>query len=191
MQNWSNLFGQVGPRRTAERFGAPWHAVRSCAPYSDGWCPTSNAQPRPFACSLRFVNLPSPADTARSKERTVRNPQPPVQLPQPRNEEWEWQIDAACRSMPIAMFFSPTGPSRFGSDRGRSQRQTHMRTVPPHRALLAARARLRGTVRHLGRAHRHPTKSMEGHSHCARAHPSGTETHHRAAPTPVKKVTTS
>lgn len=82
---------------------------------------------------------------------------------------------------------SPAGRSRFCSDRGRTQRQTHMRTVPRHRALLAARARLPGTVRHLGRAHRHRTKSMERHSHCARAHPSSTETHHGATPAPVQK----
>ncbi|KAA0923960.1 WhiB family transcriptional regulator [Rhodococcus sp. IEGM 1374] len=59
-------------------------------------------------CAPTFAP-PSPADAARSKERTVRNPLPPVQLPQPRNEEWEWQIDAACRSMPISMFFPRRG----------------------------------------------------------------------------------
>ncbi|MGA9870640.1 MAG: WhiB family transcriptional regulator [Rhodococcus sp. (in: high G+C Gram-positive bacteria)] len=33
----------------------------------------------------------------------------PVRLPKPRNDEWEWQIEAACRSMPIGMFFPPRG----------------------------------------------------------------------------------
>ncbi|MBY4039272.1 WhiB family transcriptional regulator [Rhodococcus fascians] len=33
----------------------------------------------------------------------------PVQLPKPRNDQWEWQVRAVCRSMPISMFFPPQG----------------------------------------------------------------------------------
>lgn len=39
----------------------------------------------------------------------MRNHLPQVQLPKPRVDEWEWQLKAACRSMPIGMFFPARG----------------------------------------------------------------------------------
>lgn len=38
----------------------------------------------------------------------VRDDPHMVHLPQPRAEEWEWQLRGACRSMPIGMFFPST-----------------------------------------------------------------------------------
>ncbi|MGF0313474.1 WhiB family transcriptional regulator [Rhodococcus sp. IEGM1428] len=38
----------------------------------------------------------------------VRTAFPPLQLPRPQCDEWEWQVRGACRAMPVGMFFPPT-----------------------------------------------------------------------------------
>lgn len=39
----------------------------------------------------------------------MRTSLPKVDLPRPQSEEWDWQLDAACRAMSPAVFFAPRG----------------------------------------------------------------------------------
>ncbi|MCZ4587602.1 WhiB family transcriptional regulator [Rhodococcus opacus] len=39
----------------------------------------------------------------------MRDPALQVLFPQPRADQWEWQLRGACRSMPISMFFPARG----------------------------------------------------------------------------------
>lgn len=39
----------------------------------------------------------------------MRHTFPALKLPTPVTTEWDWQLRAQCRSMPVAMFFPPQG----------------------------------------------------------------------------------
>ncbi|QII07271.1 WhiB family transcriptional regulator [Rhodococcoides fascians A25f] len=60
----------------------------------------------------------------------MRNSFPPPRLPAPQNSEWEWQLEARCRSESISIFYPPHGVRGAALRRMENAAKRHCSTCP-------------------------------------------------------------
>ncbi|OZF45734.1 WhiB family transcriptional regulator [Rhodococcus sp. 14-2470-1a] len=60
----------------------------------------------------------------------MRNSFPPPRLPAPQSSEWEWQLDARCRTESISIFYPPRGVRGAALRRIENAAKLHCATCP-------------------------------------------------------------